>query len=84
MHTDVFFSLSFVYKIVEILVAFVPSIALMAIAFSFDLELYYFVTALSILILLLQLVSTKEFVSIMRRPNSIHQRCHSVLLCAFQ
>ncbi|KAG0062050.1 hypothetical protein BGZ89_010966 [Linnemannia elongata] len=46
----------FVYKIVEILVAFVPSIALMAIAFSFDLELYYFVTALSILILLLQLL----------------------------
>ncbi|KAF9549884.1 hypothetical protein EC957_002455 [Mortierella hygrophila] len=46
----------FVYKIVEILVAFVPSIALMAIAFSFDLDLYYFVTALSILILLLQLL----------------------------
>ncbi|OAQ34899.1 hypothetical protein K457DRAFT_121478 [Linnemannia elongata AG-77] len=46
----------FAYKIVEILVAFMPSIALMAIAFSFDLELYYFVTALSILILLLQLL----------------------------
>ncbi|KAF9148437.1 hypothetical protein BG015_009836 [Linnemannia schmuckeri] len=45
----------FVYKIVEILVAFVPSIALMAIALSFDLDVYYFVTALSILILLLQL-----------------------------
>ncbi|KAG9071781.1 hypothetical protein KI688_005997 [Linnemannia hyalina] len=43
-------------NIVEILVAFVPSIALMAIAFSFNLDLYYFVTALSILILLLQLL----------------------------
>lgn len=47
------------YKIVEILVAFVPSIALLALALSFDVELYYFVTALSILILLLQLVSAE-------------------------
>ncbi|KAG0295181.1 hypothetical protein BGZ96_012377 [Linnemannia gamsii] len=45
----------FMYKVVEILVAFVPSIALMSVAFSLDLDLFYFVTSLSILVLLLQL-----------------------------
>lgn len=55
---------SFMYKVVEILVAFVPSIAIMSVAFSLDLDLFYFVTSLSILVLLLQLVSAPGLISL--------------------
>jgi hypothetical protein len=65
INSDTVTPASFLYKVVEVLVAFVPSIAVLAVALSLNVDLFYFVTSLSILVLLLQLVSVVELISLL-------------------